>query len=139
MNDIERQLRQDAVSIRHTVRSTGEAEDLAARIDMTPQVADGPQAATPWPWFGAAALATVCLAVIMMWRSPQSNEVGGGETTPIAGNVPTDPATIGLPSIARVPLESVSATTPLEQEWLALQADVERAGAHIREDLPVRF
>lgn len=136
MNELENQLRRDAGALHRLSASEQAQAQLDARMAMTPQSAR-PATERRWPVVGAAVAATVVAAVSLFVLRPAP--VTESPTPAVAVNPPVDPLSLGLPELARVPLERVSQTAPLEQEWAAIRDDVERARARVEDDLPIRF
>ncbi|MEO1319350.1 MAG: hypothetical protein AAFV30_02080, partial [Pseudomonadota bacterium] len=106
--------------------------------------AEAPEPPRPL-WQPAALAATVFLSVIIgliiTSGSPDSDgDTTIAETTVPAREVEASPATQRFEKLPiQTVSQAVSQATPLEDEWVALRDDLERAKEKIEADLPVRF
>ena len=144
MNDrIERKLARDAHALESLSVSESAADALDARLAHTRQVA-APEVAPRPMWQPMAVAATMVMSVIVglviLSGSPDD-----GDNTVAESTVPVPDATQTAPSrsFERLPIETVSdavsQATPLEDEWVNLRDDLERAREKIESELPVRF
>lgn len=147
MNDrIERKLARDAHALQTLTVSEDSRDALDARLAATRQAAaQAPEPARPL-WQPMALAASVFLSVIIGLIIMSGSPDGDGdaatmaETTVPVRETATSQAT---QRFERLPIETVSQAvsqaTPLEDEWVALRDDLERAKKKIENDLPVRF
>ncbi|MEL6951150.1 MAG: hypothetical protein AAGM16_13660 [Pseudomonadota bacterium] len=146
MNDkIERKLARDAHALETLTVSEDARDALDARLAMTRQAA-AEAAEPPRPlWQPAALAATVFLSVIIGLIITSGSPDSDGESTIAETTVPvreteSSPATQRFEKLPiQTVSEAVSQATPLENEWVALRDDLERAKEKIEADLPVRF
>ena len=146
MNDkIERKLARDAHALQTLTVSEDAQDALDARLAMTRQAAaEAPEPPRPL-WQPAALAATVFLSVIIGLIITSGSPDSDGDTTIAEPTVPAREveAAPATQRFEKLPIQTVSQAvsqaTPLEDEWVALRDDLERAKEKIEADLPVRF
>ena len=138
MDDFEKRLKRDADAIEAEVSA-----ELRARIDATLHGIEPIRPARRKPtssgfWWassltGLAAALTVI--AVLNWNRP------GPEPVPAEQVADTPEPAVTVPSAATPPLDIRTAdfTSPLEEELIRLQSDIEKARESVREDLDFTF
>jgi hypothetical protein len=135
MDEFEKRLKRDADSIEVTVSPA-----LRARIDASLEgvrpirPAKARQAPVRWWWASSLTglAAAVVVIVVVNWNRPvpDAGPAVAGDPPPLA----TEP-----PVPVMLDIRTADFTSPLEEELLRLQSDIEKARDTVREDLDFSF
>jgi hypothetical protein len=140
MDEFEKRLKRDAHAVHARV-----SPELRSRIDASLRAVDPVRAApddrrsTGSLWWASSLTglaAVLLLVVIVNLNKPDPDPV---QEVEVAGRtVPPMPADIPL-ILPELDIRSADFTSPLEEELLKLQADIEKARENVREDVDFTF
>ena len=142
MDDFEKRLKRDAEAIHAEV-----SPELKARIDASLHGIEPIQQARREPpsvnlWWASSLTglaAAVVVIVLINWNQP-GPDVAPVETVaelPTEGDFPTEPDSLADPGLLQ--FRTADFASPLEQELLKLQSDIEKARESVQDDLDFTF
>lgn len=139
MDEFEKRLKRDADAIRADV-----SPELRARIDASltgiEPVRETRRRSSPTGLWWASSLTGLATAVIVIvavnWNRP-GPDIQPAETLATESALPTEPRLPIGPEI--LDIRTADFTSPLEQELIKLQSDIEKARESVRKDLDFTF
>ncbi len=140
MDEFEKRLKRDADAIQAEV-----SPELRERIDASIRAAEPVRPVTPAaehppvnPWWASSLTglaAAVIVIVLVNWNRPEPVTV---PAEPVASvTVPADPDPVARPPM--LDIRTADFTSPLEDELVRLQSDLEKARESVKKDLDFTF
>ncbi len=139
MDEFEKRLKRDADAIRADV-----SPELQARIDASLRGIEpvrqarrrSPSAGLWWASTVTGLAAALVVIAVVNWNRPDA-DIQPAETLATESALPTEPALPIGPEI--LDIRTADFTSPLEQELIKLQSDIEKARESVTKDLDFTF